>query len=188
VTQEPVQLRTPLGEEILRLMAGDHVELSGIIYTARDEAHLRMREQGIPFDPKGAVIYHCGPIVKDNRVLAAGPTTSARMNELSGFLLDKGVRGLIGKGGMGTTVREQLRGRGVYFAFTGGCAALASSHMTLKGVFFEDLGMAEAVWMIALDRLPLVVGIDSHGNDIFESVRRHAGDVFREYRLNAGRT
>ena len=188
VTQEPVQLRTPIGDEVLKLRAGDHVELSGIVYTARDEAHLRMREQGIPFDPKGAVIYHCGPLVKDNRILAAGPTTSARMNELSGFLLDKGVRGLIGKGGMGATVREQLRGRGVYFAFTGGCAALASSHMTLKGVFFEDLGMAEAIWVIALDRLPLIVGIDSHGDDIFESVRRHAGEVFQEYCRKAGRT
>ena len=188
VTQEPVQLRTPIGDEVLKLRAGDHVELSGIVYTARDEAHLRMREHGIPFDPKGAVIYHCGPLVKDNRILAAGPTTSARMNELSGFLLDKGIRGLIGKGGMGATVREQLRGRGVYFAFTGGCAALASSHMTLKGVYFEDLGMAEAVWVIVLDHLPLIVGIDSHGNDIFESVRRHAGEVFREYCQNACHT
>ena len=188
MTNAPVQLRTPLGEEVLALRAGDHVELSGIVYTARDEAHLRMQKEGIPFDPKGAVIYHCGPVIKDNRVLAAGPTTSARLNELSGFLLDKGVRGLIGKGGMGATVREQLRGRGVYFAFTGGCAALASSHMALKGVFFEDLGMAEAVWVIALDRLPLVVGIDSHGNDIFESVRHHADEVFRKNYPKAGRT
>jgi fumarate hydratase subunit beta len=181
VTAEPVQLHTPLGDEILTLRAGDHVELSGIVYTARDEAHLRMREQGIPFDPKGAVIYHCGPVVKDNRVLAAGPTTSARMNDLSGFLLDRGVRGLIGKGGMGAAVREQLRGRGVYLAFTGGCAALASSHMTLKGVFFEDLGMAEAVWVIQLDRLPLVVGIDAQGNDIFEATRKKAEIAFRKY-------
>ena len=126
---------------------------SGLVYTARDEAHLRMRNEGIPFDPKGAVIYHCGPVIKDNRIVAAGPTTSARMNTLSGFLLDRGVRGLIGKGGMDATVREQLRGRGVYFAFTGGCAALAASHMTLKGVHFPDLGMAEAVWVIELDRL-----------------------------------
>ena len=177
----PVQFRTPLGEEVLSLRAGDHVELSGLVYTARDEAHLRMQEQGIPFDPIGAVIYHCGPVIHDNRVIAAGPTTSARMNELSGFLFDQGVRGLIGKGGMGTTVREQLRGRGVYLAFTGGCAALASSHMTLKGVFYEDLGMAEAVWAIELDRLPLVVGIDSHGNDIFEAARKNAEDEFRNY-------
>lgn len=176
-----VQLRTPLGEEVLSLHAGDIVELSGIVYTARDEAHLRMREKGIPFDPQGAVIYHCGPVIRDNKVIAAGPTTSARMNELSGFLLDKGVRGLIGKGGMNDLVREQLRNRGVYFAFTGGCAALASSHMALKGVFFEDLGMAEAVWVIELDRLPLVVGVDAHGNDIFEAARTSAKKAFRSY-------
>jgi fumarate hydratase subunit beta len=181
MTTSPVQLQTPLGNEVLKLRAGDHVELSGIVYTARDEAHLRMQKEGIPFDPKGAVIYHCGPVIKDNRVLAAGPTTSARMNELSGFLLKRGVRGLIGKGGMGAAVREQLRGRGVYFAFTGGCAALAASHMTLEGVFFEDLGMAEAVWVIRLDRLPLVVGVDAKGNDIFEAARQTAQSAYRHY-------
>jgi fumarate hydratase subunit beta len=178
---EPVQLHTPLGDEVLNLKAGDHVELSGMVYTARDEAHLRMQEKGIPFDPKGAVIYHCGPVVHDNKVIAAGPTTSARMNELSGFLIEKGVRGLIGKGGMGATVRKQLKGKAVYFAFTGGCAALASSHMTLKGGYYEDLGMAEAVWAIELDHLPLVVGIDAHGNDIFEAARKNAERVFKPY-------
>lgn len=178
----PVQLRTPLGEEVLALHAGDHVELSGQVYTARDEAHLRMQKDGIPFDPKGAVIYHCGPVIQDKRVVAAGPTTSARMNELSGFLIDKGVRALIGKGGMGTRVREQLKGKGVYLAFTGGCAALAADRMTLKGVFFEDLGMAEAVWVIELDRLPLVVGIDAQGNDIFGDVSSHADAEYARYR------
>jgi fumarate hydratase subunit beta len=179
---KPVQLRTPLGEEVLALHAGDHVELSGLVYTARDEAHLRMQKEGIPFDPKGAVIYHCGPVIQEKRVIAAGPTTSARMNELSGFLIEKGVRALIGKGGMGTRVRDQLKGRGVYLAFTGGCAALAADRMTLKGVFFEDLGMAEAVWVIELNRLPLVVGIDSHGNDIFGEVSKHADAEFVRYK------
>lgn len=182
-----VQLHTPLGEEVLSLRAGDHVELSGLVYTARDEAHLRMQEKGIPFDPVGAVIYHCGPVIQDNRVIAAGPTTSARMNELSGFLIEKGVRALIGKGGMGATVRRQLRNHGVYLAFTGGCAALASSHMTLKGVYYKDLGMAEAVWVIELDRLPLVVGIDSCGNDIFDAVRRNAETMFLRYSGPASR-
>lgn len=181
MSSAPVQLRTPLGEEVLRLKAGDHVELSGMVYTARDEAHLRMKDKGIPFDPVGAVIYHCGPVIHEGKVVAAGPTTSARMNELEGFLIEKGVRGFIGKGGMGATVKNQLRGRGVYLAFTGGCAALASSHMTLKGVFYEDLGMAEAVWAIELDRLPLVVGIDAHGFDIFDAARTHAGTAFRAY-------
>jgi fumarate hydratase subunit beta len=180
VSGDVVQLHTPLGEKVLSLKAGDRVELSGIVYTARDEAHLRMQKDGIPFDPEGAAIYHCGPVVQDNRILAAGPTTSARMNELSGFLLNRGVRALIGKGGMGALVREQLKNRGVYLAFTGGCAALASSHMTLKGVFFPDLGMAEAIWMIELDHLPLVVGIDSHGNDLFEAVIRYARQEFEQ--------
>ena len=180
--EKPLQLRTPLRqEEVLRLRAGDHVELSGTVYTARDEAHLRMQKEGIPFDPEGAVIYHCGPVIHKKKVIAAGPTTSARMNEISGFLIEKGVRALIGKGGMGTTVKNQLRKKGVYLAFTGGCAALASSHMKLKGVYYEDLGMAEAVWKLELDRLPLVVGIDAHGNDIFEAARQHAKDAFTEY-------
>jgi fumarate hydratase subunit beta len=184
--RKAIQLRTPLGDEALTLKAGDRVELSGIVYTARDEAHLRMQKDGIPFDPRGAVIYHCGPVIKDGKVIAAGPTTSARMNELAGFLLDKGVRAFIGKGGMGATVRKHLEGRGVYFAFTGGCAALAASHMQLKGVFYQDLGMAEAVWVIELNRLPLVVGIDSHGNDIFEKARKHAGEAFRRYTPKVG--
>jgi fumarate hydratase subunit beta len=187
MSTKPVQLRTPLGEEVLTLRAGDHIELSGMVYTARDEAHLRMQEKGIPFDPKGAVIYHCGPVIHDTRVIAAGPTTSARMNELSGFLLEKGVRALIGKGGMGPTVKNQLRNKGVYLAFTGGCAALASSHMTLKGVYYEDLGMAEAVWAIELDALPLVVGIDSAGGDIFDAARKRAEKAFREYTPGACR-
>ena len=178
----PVQLHTPLGEEVLDLRAGDRVELSGIVYTARDEAHIRMKVEGIPFDPVGAVIYHCGPVIQDDRVIAAGPTTSARMNELSGFLLEKGVRALIGKGGMGDLVREQLKNRGVYLAFTGGCAALASSHMTVKDIFFKDLGMAEAIWVIELDHLPLVVGIDSHGNDLFDKVIQHAKQQYKQMR------
>lgn len=163
-------LHTPLGDEVLSLKAGDRVTLSGVVYTARDEAHLMMKERGIPFDPTGAAIYHCGPIIIDGRVVAAGPTTSARMNKISGFLLDRGVRALIGKGGMGEKVRAQLLGRGVYLAFTGGCAALAASRMKCRGIFYEELGMAEAVWVLEFHKVPLVVGIDSTGNDIFHDV------------------
>lgn len=175
-----MNLCTPLSHEVLMLRAGDRVTLSGVVYTARDEAHLRMIEEGIPFDPHGAAIYHCGPVIQDGRVIAAGPTTSARMNTLSGFLIEKGVRALVGKGGMGRQVVDQLKGRGVYLAFTGGCAALAASRMTLKGVFFEDLGMAEAIWAIELNRLPLVVGIDAAGNDLFDGVNRNAQAQFRK--------
>lgn len=175
-----MDLCTPLSHEVLMLRAGDRVTLSGLVYTARDEAHIKMIEEGIPFDPHGAAIYHCGPVIQDGHIIAAGPTTSARMNSLSGFLIEKGVRALVGKGGMGRQVADQLKGRGVYLAFTGGCAALAASRMTLKGVYFEDLGMAEAIWAIELDRLPLVVGIDAAGNDLFEGVNRNAQSQFRK--------
>lgn len=169
-----MDLVTPLDAEVLDLVAGDRVTLSGVVFTARDEAHLRMIRDGIPFDPEGAVVYHCGPVIAGDRVVAAGPTTSSRMNRLSGFLFDAGVRALIGKGGMDATVTEQLRGRGVYLAFTGGCAALAAARMRLEGVSFPELGMAEAVWAIRLDRLPLVVGIDSHGGNLFAGVQARA--------------
>jgi len=175
-----VCLATPLGDEVLSLHAGDQVILSGIVFTARDEAHLRMMKEGIPFDPKGAAIYHCGPVIQDSRILAAGPTTSARLNSLTGFLIERGVRALIGKGGMGEEVVKQLQGRGVYLACTGGCAVLAASKMSLKGVFFEELGMAEAIWIIELDSLPLVVGIDSHGNDLFADISRKANKQFHK--------
>ena len=136
-----MKLTTPLGEEVLDLTAGDRVLLSGTVYTARDEAHLKIQEAGFPFNPEGAVLYHCGPVIQDNAVVAAGPTTSARMNALTKPMLDAGIRGLIGKGGMSDEVVEALRGRGVYFAFTGGCAALAASCMRLKGVHYAELGI-----------------------------------------------
>ncbi len=180
----PVHLKTPLSREVLDLRAGDQVTLSGTVYTARDEAHLRMMEDGIPFDPEGAAVYHCGPVISGSRIIAAGPTTSARLNRLTGFLLDAGVRALIGKGGMSSQVADQLSGRGVYLALTGGCAVLAASRMTLRGVYYEDLGMAEAIWIVELDRLPLVVGIDSHGGDLFGAVAREANLQFdRRYTI-----
>lgn len=183
-----VALCTPLGDEVLGLAAGDRVTLSGIVFTARDEAHIRMQEEGIPFDPDGAAIYHCGPVIREREILAAGPTTSARLNALSGFLLDRGVRALIGKGGMGSRVAGQLRGRGVYLALTGGCAVLAASKMTLRGGYFEDLGMAEAVWEIELDALPLIVGIDSRGTDLFSQVAEEAKKQFHTRFNNDERT
>ena len=182
-----MNLRTPLSDEVLKLRAGDRVTLSGMVYTARDEAHERMRKEGIPFDPAGAAVYHCGPVVAGDRILAAGPTTSARMNALTGFLLDAGVRAIIGKGGMSPEVGELLQGRAVYLAFTGGCAVLAASRMQLRGVYFPDLGMAEAVWAIQLDHLPLVVGMDAHGGDLFARVGEKAKLQFQRLSKSTGK-
>ncbi|MDD1673810.1 MAG: FumA C-terminus/TtdB family hydratase beta subunit [Methanomicrobiales archaeon] len=181
-----MELHTPLGREILDLRAGDLITLSGTVYTARDEAHIRMCAIGIPFNSEGAVVYHCGPVVKDERIIAAGPTTSARMNPLTPFLIEKGVRAIIGKGGMDGSVVESLRGRAIYLAFSGGCAVLAASRMALKGILWEDLGMAEAVWVIELDRLPLVVGIDVHGNDLFAQVREMAEKNYHKIQSHEG--
>jgi fumarate hydratase subunit beta len=175
-----IRLQTPLGDEVLTLRAGDRVLLSGIIYTARDEAHLKILAEGFPFDPKGSVIYHCGPVVDAGRIIAAGPTTSARMNCLTNPVLDAGVRALIGKGGMSGEVREALRGRTVYFAFTGGCAALAASSMEFRGCYYPELGMAEAVWEIAVTDLPLVVGMDACGGDLFDGVLKKAEKRYAE--------
>ncbi|MDD1724947.1 MAG: FumA C-terminus/TtdB family hydratase beta subunit [Methanospirillum sp.] len=174
-----MDLKTPLGREVCTLHAGDQITLSGTVYTARDEAHLKMIEEGIPFNPEGAVIYHCGPVIMNNQIIVAGPTTSARMNPLTGFVLDAGVRGLIGKGGMSPQVRNQLRDRAVYFAFTGGCANLAATCMQLEGVHYPELGMAEAVWQIKLEKLPLIVAMDTHGGDLFAGVDEHAHEAFQ---------
>ncbi|MDV0442280.1 FumA C-terminus/TtdB family hydratase beta subunit [Methanorbis furvi] len=177
-----IHLTTPLGAEVLDLKAGDRVLLSGTIYTARDEAHLKIREDGFPFDPNGAVIYHCGPVVdtEKNVIVAAGPTTSARMNSLTRPMIDAGVRALIGKGGMSAEAREALSGRAVYFAFTGGCAALAASCMELAACHYPELGMAEAVWEIRIKDMPLVVGIDAHGGDLFDDVAKSAAERYRQ--------
>jgi fumarate hydratase subunit beta len=177
-----MNLETPLGEEVLALSAGEEVTLSGTVYTARDLAHARMLSMGIPFDPQGAVIYHTGPIIRGGRIIAAGPTTSSRLEHYTGFLMDAGVRALIGKGGMGSSSIAALKGRGVYFTYPGGCGPLAAARMRLCDVIWEDLGMAEAVWVIDLDHLPLIVGIDAGGRDLFGTVLAEArGRFFSRY-------
>jgi len=178
------KLTTPLDEKTVReLTVGDVVYLSGTIYTARDEAHIHIledlkkgREVNIPL--KGSVIYHCGPILKREdggwRVLAAGPTTSTRMNPLEPEFIEKmGIRGIIGKGGMSKRVSEALVKYGaVYFSFTGGAAVLAANGIkAVKGVYYEELGMAEAVWVLEVKEFgPLIVSMDTKGNSLYEKV------------------
>ena len=184
------KLNTPLKkEDINKLKAGDIVYLSGTVYTARDEAHARILEMSeekkeLPFDLEGAVIYHCGPLMKGKddgwEVVAAGPTTSARMSKMTPELLEiHEVRAFVGKGGM-DNVKEAMKGRSVYLAFTGGCAALAAmSIKKVTTVHWLDLGMPEAVWELKVENFgPLVVGIDSHENDLFTDVRKKALEAY----------
>ncbi len=176
-------------EDITELCAGDIVYITGTILTARDEAHAHILEntengEDIPFDLDGAVVYHCGPLMRETdgkwEVVAAGPTTSARMSKMTPQLLDKyNVLALIGKGGM-TNVTEALRDKCVYLAFTGGCAALAAENITnVKEVHWPELGMPEAVWVLEVQEFgPLVVGIDANGNDLFSKIDEKAREVY----------
>jgi fumarate hydratase subunit beta len=183
-------LSTPLEkEDIDKLKAGDIVYISGVVYTARDEAHARILEMAdekkeLPFDLEGAVIYHCGPLMRENEdgweVVAAGPTTSARMSKMTPEVLGiHGVRAFVGKGGM-DDVTESMKEKSVYLAFTGGCAALAAMSIEkVNKVHWLDLGMPEAVWELKVENFgPLVVGIDSHGSDLFTDVRKKALEAY----------
>lgn len=184
------RLTTPLEEEdVTRLNAGDIVYLTGTVLTARDEAHARILEMAeeneeLPFDLDGSVIYHCGPLMKETdgkwEVVAAGPTTSARMSKMTPELLKiHNVRAFIGKGGMDNVI-DAMENKAAYLAFTGGCAALAAMSIDeVKDVHWLDLGMPEAVWELKVtDFGPLVVGIDSHKNNLFQNVNKKAKEAY----------
>jgi fumarate hydratase subunit beta len=165
------QLKTPLcPQDINALHAGDVVFLSGTIFTARDKAHALLKSRKSPVDLKGAVVYHCGPLIKDQDVISAGPTTSGRMARYTEFILDLGVLAIIGKGGLPS---QPFRGRAFYLAYPGGCGAAAAQQLRMEGVHFEELGMAEAMWEFeAVNLGPMIVAIDAHGGDIYQEVRR----------------
>jgi len=176
------RLDTPLEEETVALLrAGDIIYLSGTVFTARDEAHMELIKDGEPegLDMTGLGLYHCGPVMRqvdgEWQVVAAGPTTSFRMETLEpGFLDMFGVKVIIGKGGMGPATLEALRKHNVVYAsFTGGAGALAARGLgRVVGVhYLEELGMPEAVWIFeAKDFGPLVVSMDAHGNSLYADV------------------
>jgi len=171
------EIRLPLTEEtIARLRAGDHVTLTGVIYTARDAAHKRMiealdRGEPLPIDIKGAVIYYVGPTPeRPGRVIgAAGPTTSMRLNPYTPRLMAQGLKATIGKGGRNQEVREALKKyRGVYFLAVGGTGALLSKRIKkAEVVAYEDLG-TEAIRRLEVERFPVIVANDMYGNDLLE--------------------
>lgn len=172
-----IHLTTPLTEEDVRsLHAGDHVLLSGTVYTARDAAHLRMLEllaQGkpLPVDLEGQVIYYAGPTPtpEGRPVGSIGPTTSTRMDSSTPTLLAHGLRGMIGKGGRSAAVVAAMQEYpSVYFAAIGGAAALMAECVTaLEVVCWDDLG-PESVKRLTLKELPLIVAVDCYGQDAFE--------------------
>lgn len=177
-------LDSPLNEsDVRRLRLGDIVYINGPIVTGRDEVHIRALERAgagedVPGCLYGATLFHCGPIMRrvDGRwtVVAAGPTTSARMNRLEPeFIRTFRPRAIIGKGGMSSETCASMRENGcVYLAAVGGAAVTyAESMAKVDGVEWEDLGMAEAIWRIDAQRFgPLVVAIDAEGNSLYDRV------------------
>lgn len=179
------KFKTPISEdEIRKLKVNDVLYISGTIVTARDQAHRRALEyfkQGkpLPITLEGLAVFHCGPIMKKKEdkwiVVAAGPTTSTRMDIFEDeFIKNFKVRVIIGKGGMGKRTTEAMAKYGaVYGAFTGGAAILAAKAVkSVKNVEWSDLGMPEAMWILEVEEFgPLTVAIDSHGNNLFAEVK-----------------
>lgn len=160
---------------------GDKVLLNGTIFTARDKAHLFFLKEG--FDKiKDGIIYHCGPLIKNNVVVAAGPTTSTRMNPYTPELIDKyGIRAIIGKGGMDKEVLEALRGKAVYFSAIGGAALVYAKGMKVKNVYkLEEFGMPEAIWELEVKDFPVIVAMDAKGNSIYEDVLANSRREFEK--------
>lgn len=171
------RITTPLTEEIVReLKAGDTVLISGTIYTARDAAHKRLVEliekgEKLPIDIDNGIIYYVGPTpAKPGKALgSAGPTTSYRMDPYAPALLEKGLKGMIGKGLRSKEVVESMKkNTAVYFAAIGGAGALIGKSVKKAEIMaYEDLG-SEAIRKLQVEDLPVVVVIDCEGNNLYE--------------------
>jgi fumarate hydratase subunit beta len=177
--------QAPLTEEQTRqLNVGDVVYLSGVVHTMRDMGHRRAidmlaRGEKLPFDLQGGMLWHCAPIVRKTptgkwEVVSAGSTTSSRFTYLGSDLMRRlHLRFIIGKGTMLTKAVETIQELGSCFLnTTGGCAALyAGETEEVVDVHWTDLGLPEAIWVLRMKEFgPLIVGIDSHGQSLFEKV------------------
>lgn len=164
-------------EEARALKAGDYVYITGTIYTARDAAHKRMYEalaegRELPFEMKNNIIYYMGPSpAREGRPIgSAGPTTASRMDKYAPSLLDLGLKGMIGKGKRNREVHEAIiRSGAVYFAAVGGAGALLSQRILSSEVIaYDDLG-TEAIRKLTVKDFPVIVVIDTEGNDLYET-------------------
>ena len=173
---DPIRLKTPLSDkDVEELKVGDRVLINGVIYTGRDAAHKRLFEllksgKDLPFDIKGQIIYFVGPApAKPGQVFgSAGPTTSYRMDAYSPSLIEKGLKGMIGKGMRSDAVKEAMKKyKAVYFAATGGAGALLAKRVRrAEIVAYEDLG-PEAIRRLEVEDLPVIVVNDVEGNDLY---------------------
>ena len=171
-------INAPISDEDAKsLHSGDYVYITGIIYTARDAAHKRMAEalsggQPLPIDMKNNIIYYMGPSpAREGRPIgSAGPTTASRMDKYAPDLLDLGLKGMIGKGKRSQAVIDGIvRNGAVYFAAVGGAGAILSKCIKKSTVIaYDDLG-TEAIRELEVENLPVIVVIDSEGNNLYET-------------------
>jgi fumarate hydratase subunit beta len=173
----PIKLTPPLTDDVtMKLKAGDQVLITGVIYAARDMAHKSMveghkRGEKLPFDPRGQVLYYTGPTPAPpgRPIGSAGPTTSYRMDKYTPYLLEMGLKGMIGKGPRGQEVKEAIKKfKAVYFAAIGGAGALISKTIRKAEVIaYPELG-TEAVMRLEVEDFPAVVVNDVHGADLYQ--------------------
>ena len=183
-------------QDVLKLKVGDMVLINGQIVTGRDKLHKYLfnkkplREQ-IPFNLEGTVIYHCGPIIKKTpkgyKLVAGGPTTSMRVEMYEQRIISEyGLRGVMGKGGMGLQTLKALKENGcVYLHTIGGAAAyLAERVKRVAGVWkLEEFGMTEAMWILEVKDFPAIVTMDAHGSSLHEEIEKKS---FREFKKLIG--
>lgn len=174
-----MRLETPFTEEKIRaLKVGDLVEIHGLVYTGRDAVHKYLHDGNLPpVDLSNGILYHCGPVVVQENgrwvVKAAGPTTSIREEPYQGDIIRKfGIRGVIGKGGMGAKTLEACRETGcVYLHAVGGAAqVLAEKVVAVRGVHLMEFGSPEAIWEFEVRNFPAVVTMDSHGGSLHKEI------------------
>ena len=192
------RLQSPLSpEDVQSLTLGDMVYLDGTVLTGRDKVHMRAlwnREQGEPVPDilTNATLFHCGPIMRPDgegwEALALGPTTSARMDSLEPDMIKAfNLRAIIGKGGMSQETLQAMQEVGcVYLAATGGAAVSLSEGIKEElGRDWEDLGMAEAMWIVRAERFgPFIVAMDAHGNSLYEKVKARVVENMRRLQGN----
>ncbi|RLB52777.1 MAG: fumarate hydrolyase [Deltaproteobacteria bacterium] len=186
------KINLPAGEEEIRaLKVGDEVLISGVMITARDAAHKYMVEQEageVSQVLRGGMIYHCGPVVARDgdswRFVAAGPTTSKREEPYQAEVIERyGVRGVIGKGGMGPRTLEACRRHGaVYLHAIGGLAVILARAVrrVVEVHKLEEFGVPEAMWVIEVEDFPAVVTMDSHGQSLHTEVLARSQQRARE--------
>ena len=184
------QLTTPISEDAIRaLRAGDEVLISGRMYTGRDAVHKYLAGGGeLPaeVDLSGGIIYHCGPVVVESKgpngerqftITGAGPTTSIREEPYqAGIIARFGVRCVVGKGGMGLKTLDACKEYGaVYLHAVGGAAQVyAECIKAVEGVYLEEFGSPEAVWVLRVEDFPAIVTMDSHGDSLHEVIEGHS--------------